>query len=463
MRICPQCNTPYPNDASKCARDGTSLVTLAETKKSEAPQTNDNLIGTLVGNYRLTSVLGAGGMGSVYVATHISVGKEVAVKIIKEGENQNQNLVERFFREARSIGKIQHENIVDMFDFGTTAEGRFYLAMERLIGKDLAEVLNETPILPTRRAVYIATQIANGLEAAHQQKIIHRDLKPENIFLTTFRDDPDFVKILDFGIAKDVDDLPAHSQSVTDPGKFLGTPLYMAPEQGADVDHRSDIYALGLILYRMVTGEVAFRSGNLADLIYKHLTQPPPSPRSLNPLISAELERVILKALEKKKADRFSSMKDFSAALRALSLDAVEPTPAVGFTKAPRTHTTLSGSVGELRPPPKKSSMILLAGLVAVLVGVGSVLFLMKPTDRPAEPSKQLSLATSAPTTPNTPITPATTPTSLAVTAEATPTTMATTAPAIQDAVVIKPAKTAEPKKNTKKKTKFTDKPNTGL
>jgi eukaryotic-like serine/threonine-protein kinase len=372
MRLCPQCNTPYPDDHTKCIRDGTILVTLNDAKKTSVEPTMDTLIGSLIGNYRLQKLLGTGGMGSVYLATHISVGKEVAIKIIKESESQSPTLVERFFREARSIAKIHHENVIELLDFGTTPEGRFYLVVELLTGKDLAELLNEQPILPIKRAIHITRQIANGLESAHQQKIVHRDLKPENVFLTSFRGDPDLVKILDFGIAKDLNDLPLGERGMTDPGKFLGTPLYMAPEQGAEVDSRSDVYSLGLILYRMVTGELAFRSGNLADLIYKHLTQPVPSPCSLNPAISEGLEQVIIKALAKSKTERYSSMREFSQALGAVSDDSVEApsVPASNLSRErPPTMTTLSGSIGEAQPRATKRRALLWVGGLAVVLG----------------------------------------------------------------------------------------------
>ncbi|HVR02395.1 MAG TPA: serine/threonine-protein kinase, partial [Polyangia bacterium] len=247
------------------------------------------------GRYRILRVLGEGGMGTVYAAEHVEIGKGVAVKILHPAYSRQQDLVERFRREARAASRIGHPHIIDVTDFGTTEDGCAYFVMEHLDGIDLADVLSHERRLDPARAAEITIQICRALEAAHAAGVIHRDLKPENIFLVARDGRADFVKVLDFGIARS---LGQDTRRLTNPGIAMGTPEYMAPEQalGGLADRRSDIYSVGALLYEMVTGTPPHGEAEEASPLRKQ--EPPRPPRELRPDLSAELETVILRALE---------------------------------------------------------------------------------------------------------------------------------------------------------------------
>jgi serine/threonine protein kinase len=253
------------------------------------------------GRYRILRVLGEGGMGTVYAAEHVEIGKGVAVKILHPQYSRQQDLVERFRREARAASRIGHPHIIDVTDFGTTEDGCAYFVMEHLDGIDLADVLSHERRLEPPRAVQITIQICRALEAAHAAGVIHRDLKPENIFLVARDGRADFVKVLDFGIARS---LGQDSSRLTNPGIAMGTPEYMAPEQalGGLADRRSDIYSVGALLYEMVTGVPPHGEAEEASPLRKQ--EPPRPPRELRPDLPEEVELVILRALELDPAKR---------------------------------------------------------------------------------------------------------------------------------------------------------------
>jgi serine/threonine protein kinase len=257
------------------------------------------------GRYRILRVLGEGGMGTVYAAEHVEIGKGVAVKILHPAYSRQQDLVERFRREARAASRIGNPHIIDVTDFGTTEDGCAYFVMEHLDGIDLADVLSHERRLELPRAVQITSQICRALEAAHAAGVIHRDLKPENIFLVARDGSTDFVKVLDFGIARS---LGQDSSRLTNPGIAMGTPEYMAPEQamGGLADRRSDIYSVGALLYEMVTGTPPHGEAEEASPLKKQ--EPPRPPRELRPDLPEELEIVILRALEADPAKRQQRM-----------------------------------------------------------------------------------------------------------------------------------------------------------
>ena len=303
MRVCPKCNTPYPDAIQQCAKDGTALTTLLEIIEERSAAPARNLSGEVIGNYRIGKRIGAGGMGAVYQGTHLSIGKDFAIKILREDCADNSTLLDRFLQEARSVARISHENVVQITDFGCTSEGRTYLVMERLIGQSLEDLLQREKRLLPARALHIAAQICDALGAAHQLGIIHRDLKPDNVFLIQSRGDPDFVKVLDFGIAKQLEESRDHGLTMT--RQLVGTPMYMAPEQGTSVDNRTDIYALGVTLYRMVTGRLPFEGANVMDILYKHISETPKPPIELEASLPLALNNAILTALAKEPAKRF--------------------------------------------------------------------------------------------------------------------------------------------------------------
>ncbi|MCZ6805818.1 MAG: serine/threonine protein kinase [Deltaproteobacteria bacterium] len=284
---------------------------------------HDPLIGaTLGGLYRVERLIGEGGMGRVYEAIHAHLGKAYAVKVLANGRAYKPDAIERFLREAKSATRIENDHIVKVLNFDKHDEHGVFLVMELLEGEDLAERL-ERGSLPIDQAVDLATQTGDALQAAHDAGIVHRDLKPENIFITQ-KKGRDFVKVLDFGISKIKS--PDHTDvKLTATDQIVGTPLYISPELArglSAVDHRTDIYALGVIVYEMVTGTPPFTGENHFQLLYKHGNEAPdpPSQRSPRAKIPAHVEAAILCALEKNPSDRFSSMKDFCGALQGPSV-----------------------------------------------------------------------------------------------------------------------------------------------
>jgi serine/threonine-protein kinase len=317
-------------------------------------------VGQTIGNYMITAKLGEGGMGIVYLAEHPVIGRKVAMKAIHPELSRNPEVVSRFVTEAKSVNQIGNEHIVDIHDFGTSPDGEFYFIMEFLQGDSLVDRLKHNAPLDPGRALAIAAQVADALGASHQHGIIHRDLKPENIFLINKGHAVDFVKVLDFGLAK----LTQGEEKVshkTRTGSVMGTPYYMAPEQcegKANIDHRADIYSLGVILFEMLTGKVPFGGEGYGEIIVKHITAVVPSPRAINPLLPPSIEGIILRALAKSREDRFQTMDDFGAALLdpegyAASAPALAPrTPIIvpttdspGASPAGRADSVVSGQV----------------------------------------------------------------------------------------------------------------------
>ena len=258
-------------------------------------------------------------MGAVYLAEHPLIGKKVALKVIHRELASNREVVQRFFQEAKAVNKIGSEHIVEIFDFGATPEGDHFYIMEYLEGKNLASVLGAEAVLDTRRALHIGAQIASALAAAHAAGVIHRDLKPDNVMLTMRLGDPDYVKLLDFGLAK-MFAAGSISAVKTAAGVLLGTPQYMSPEaceSRVTLDHRTDIYALGVLLFQMMTGALPFDGETMGEILVKQVTQLPPPPRQYNPNIPPSVEQILLRCLMKQPDARFPTM----VALREALLD----------------------------------------------------------------------------------------------------------------------------------------------
>jgi len=268
------------------------------------------VIGRTVGNYVVKEKIGEGGMGAVYLAEHPRIHRLVAIKVLLPEYSKNPQVVARFFNEAKAANEIHNDHIIDIIDFGELADSGSYIIMEWLDGKSLSASLAQGAF-GVARAVHVARGIGRALAAAHASGIVHRDLKPDNIFLVTRNEDPDFVKVLDFGIAKLMQPETAAGPDVkTKTGSLIGTPSYMSPEQcrGAVVDHRTDIYALGVLLYQMLTGELPFRAEGLGELLLQHMTVAPRPLRELRAEIPQPVERAVLKALEKNPEQRFQTV-----------------------------------------------------------------------------------------------------------------------------------------------------------
>ena len=287
----------------------------------QGPPPADLLIGQTIGNYLVIQKLGEGGMGSVYLAEHPQIGKKVALKVLHAEFSANEDVTKRFFNEARAVNDIGHPNIVDIIDYGVIQAGAtrdklVYFIMEYLAGGTLSNLLRtEQQPLPPERALGIAMQVADALAASHRMGIVHRDLKPDNIILQQRGRDRDFVKLLDFGIAKLTGDAQGSSRTRT--GIVMGTPAYMSPEQcegRGNVDLRTDIYALGIVLYEMLTGRVPFIGEGYGEILVQHLTQRP-VPVSQLRMMSPHVEAIVMKALEKRPEMRYPTMDEMMRAM----------------------------------------------------------------------------------------------------------------------------------------------------
>ena len=307
------------------------------------PAADDPLIGTVVSDrYRIIRKVGEGGMGAVYQAEHALIEKHVALKILFPDLTRRPDLVARFLQEAKSASRIGHENVIDISDFGQSPDGLVYIAMEFLDGQDLGKTLKAEKSLPWLRARPILMQIAKALRAAHDHGIIHRDMKPENVYLVQREGRPDFVKVLDFGIAKVVSADDNDGPRLTQTGMIFGTPEYMSPEQaqGHPPDHRVDVYAVGCIMYHMLTGAVPFTADSFMGILTKHLLEPVVPPRKRRPDldIPADVEAVCLRAMEKDRDKRWPDMDAFYQALGAAGGVPFEPSnvfiPREASTKA---------------------------------------------------------------------------------------------------------------------------------
>ncbi len=288
-------------------------------------------VGQTVGNYNITAKLGEGGMGTVFLAEHPVIGSRVALKAIHPEYARSPEVVSRFVNEARAVNQIGHDHIIDIHDFGTTPAGDFYFIMEYLSGEMLSDQRGRQVAFSPTRALHIVAQIADALAASHERGVIHRDLKPDNIFLITRDGKPDFVKVLDFGLAKLTTVNGAAPAYTTDAGVIMGTPYYMSPEQcegRMELDHRTDVYSLGVILFEMLTGQVPFAGEGYGEVMTKHISLPPPAARSFVPGLPIALEAILSRALAKAPDARFQTMAEFREVLLSTE-SALSPPPAV--------------------------------------------------------------------------------------------------------------------------------------
>jgi len=297
MKKCPQCGVEYADSVSLCTADGSALESSA-----------DPLVGdTLAGKYRIEERLSVGGMGAVYRATHVLMDKKVAVKVLRPSLAADPIIVARFSREARAASRINHPNALSVTDFGEAEGGVVFLVMEFLNGRTLKDEIRRQGPLPLPRVVEIVKQIGSALEAAHAEGIIHRDLKSDNIMLLD-TNGADYAKVLDFGIAKIRQPAGGTDPGLTSPDLVIGTPQYMSPEQcsqAEELDARSDIYSLGVILYEMLVGRVPFTGDSPTVVMFKQVQQPPPSVLAARPDLPTGVGVVVSRALAKQPQDRY--------------------------------------------------------------------------------------------------------------------------------------------------------------
>jgi len=321
----------------------------------------DRLVGqTLDGRYHVIKKIGEGGMGVVFSARHAVIERPLAIKVLKREVMRDTATIQRFIQEAKAASRIGHPNIVDVTDFGTTPDGMTYSVMEFVVGETLGATIRASAPFPIQRAIRVAAQIARALGAAHDKGIVHRDLKPENVFLVDRDQRPDFVKIVDFGIAKivPIDGKAQEGPRLTRAGSVFGTPEYMAPEQAAgrsDTDGRVDIYALGVILYEMLCGRVPHKGDTMVRTLAMQMLDAvePPSKVAPQAGIPPELEAVVLKALAKKREQRYQKMSELLAALEHVQATVMPPPVAQSVTGSPvYSLQPLPPGADSVPPPP---------------------------------------------------------------------------------------------------------------
>ena len=391
MKICPVCSTEYADEVRFCPNDG-------QTLRSSSPGTD--LVGqVLADRYHVVRKLGEGGMGQVYLAEHVKMGRKSAIKVMSPSMVHDPDAVARFNREAANASRISHPNVCAVYDFGETPEGLIYLAMEFIEGEPLTELLAREGELPVARAGAIFLQVADALQAAHDLGIVHRDLKPDNVMLSRGRDGTDIVKVVDFGIAKMVGG--RDNQKVTKTGLVVGTPEFMSPEQlaGDPVDGRSDLYALALVFFKMLTGELPFAGTTAQDTMVQRLTDEPARLAEVRPDLRFPpgLQVTLDTALARSPGDRYQSTakfaNDVAAVLglqRGARLSPVPPTRRDSELDAKTELLRRSAAMPSARrPPPRRKRRLapIVVGAVVVLGGVGAALALRggsKAVDRRA-------------------------------------------------------------------------------
>ncbi len=356
MRVCPICYNLFGSDTTTCPQDGTPTENHVQV-----------MLGKSLGPYRVRSVLGEGGMGVVYAGEHPGIGRRVALKVLRPELSLRDDLVDRFIQEARAVNTIGHRNIVNIYDFGKTPFGSFYIVMEFLDGKNLRAYLDQEKIQPLDRVRLVVRGVGAALAAAHAKSFIHRDVKPENIMLG-LRVEREWVKLLDFGIVK----LTGRSEFETQGTALMGTPRYMSPEQleQSNVDHRADIFGLAAVVYEMLTGQVPYPGRNVAEIRELQLTRTPSPPSVCNERqhLSRKIDAAVLWGLNLSPENRCNNVVDFITAFED------------GYHDDPGPRTRWSGKRARLSLP----RLVLWLSVVAVVMGLAVGLGLRKgdPTAR---------------------------------------------------------------------------------
>ncbi len=402
MRVCTQCKALLRNEARTCPTDGAAAEDVEKLPK-----------GTQLGNYKIDRMLGEGGMGFVYEATHEVLNRRTAIKLLRPELATHEQVVTRFLNEAKAVNLIDHQNIINVYDYGDGADGSVYFVMEYLEGETLDDLMRKRKPMALPLLLHTFGQILKALAAAHAKKIVHRDLKPANVYVISREDNPYFIKLLDFGIAQ----LRGEGavSGLTQAGSIMGTPQYMSPEQisGGQVDARTDVWAMGVMLYRAATGHAPFKGEGFGELAGKILQESPKSPREIVPEIPAELEKLIKSCLERNVSDRCQSIAemiagiervkvaaklDDEAILAAVREDAGAASEDAPSTIAERTRKSMAGSMPEYQgvdqkvleqarsgklpvraktPLPvaegkSKTGLFVVAGLAVVGLGIGA-------------------------------------------------------------------------------------------
>lgn len=385
MKHCSQCNNFFSDDSDVCPNDSSALAIFDIL----------SLIGKTIDNkYKVESLLGRGGMGAVFAARHAFIGNEVAVKVINPEMAMDRSIAERFLREARAAATIDHPNAIRVSDFGRAGD-MLYLVMEFIQGESMKELLQRRHTISANETTKILSQVCAALDVAHSHQIVHRDLKPDNIMLKLDAKNEYIIKVVDFGIAK-VKSAEPTDAALTSLGTIIGTASYMSPEQcqGIPTDHRSDIYSLGVIAYEALCGECPFTASIPMQLIVKHIIEPPPPLRSKNPAVAENIERIVMKALEKQPGNRYNTAGEFaqelSSAAGAVCEVEIRPATFAERRASMRSETIVGGAAGGTmvapistpsnapRPAPPSPSMAgggtMIAPISAPMANVGGTM-----------------------------------------------------------------------------------------
>lgn len=377
------CSREFAGAGGVCPHDGNMLVPL--------PQ--DPYVGRRIADkYQVLSVLGTGGMGVVYLARHETMQTNVAIKMLRAQFAGDQTSVKRFTQEARAAGRLHHQNVITTYDHGFTPQGQPYIVMDCLQGISLADEIKRLKGLPVDRVLHIFMQACDALDHAHKQGVIHRDLKPGNIMLINYEDDPDFVKVVDFGVAKimPMNDQNVESQTLTQAGEVCGSPVYMSPEQcvGQPLDRRADIYSMGIVLFEALTGKLPLIGKNMVETMHKHLNEAPPSFQQVRPdlYIPERVEAVVRKALSKKPEERQQTM-----ALLRQELNFCVPRPG----QNPNLRTI--AATPEFHSTEKKASWVVPAigaAVGTIVIGGAAAFFFMQKPQTPVNATPPVSVVT---------------------------------------------------------------------
>ena len=354
---------------------------------------------TIAGKYAIELLVGQGAMGAVYKARQITLGTTLALKVLHRQLAGEPMFAARFLREAQAASRVDHPSSMRVVDFGEEPDGLLYIAMEYVDGKTLAQIIDDDGPLPVARIVDIACQALAALAVAHDIGVIHRDLKPENIMVIEGQDDEgrthDIVKVCDFGVAKLLEG-GARAPSVTAQGVVVGTPEYMSPEQaqGEPLDARSDLYAMGVLLFHLMTGKVPFDSSTAFGTAFMHVNDEPTRPRLLNPRVDSRLEKICLKAMRKRPDDRYSSARELRTELRALighdDAYSDEPIPVVS------DPMITGGLLQQIEGRPRRTGLVM-AGVVLAACAVAGAIFYPHPESKKAqEPVQSATVMTGA-------------------------------------------------------------------
>lgn len=365
-KICMACSREFSGGGNICPHDGNMLVAL--------PQ--DPYVGRRIADkYHVLSVLGTGGMGVVYLARHETMQCNVAIKMLRAQFVSDTSSVRRFNHEAIAAGRLTHPNIINTSDFGFTPQGQPYIVMEVLEGKSLADEIKRLKQMSVDRVIHIFSQACDAIEHAHKQGIIHRDLKPGNIMLINFNDDPDFVKVVDFGVAKF---LPGKNsvdmQTLTQAGEVCGSPVYMSPEQclGQDLDRRADVYSMGVVIYESLTGKLPLLGKNMVETMSKHINETPPAFKDVRPdlYIPDRVEQAVMRALSKNPDGRQPNM-------AMLKQDLTFAVPHPGQKSSLRNIASVTSTISDPEPIEKASWVVpaIAAGVTALVVAGASIFY----------------------------------------------------------------------------------------